>query len=1118
MVERVRGFLSKARKSSATEDGPDSAPTKKAIRAEFTVHGVAFANPRPGREWLQDCVRNDEDSELASLLSQVEEEGYARWEKDTLMLSWDSIFQLGQSSDYGDVFRIMALPQMESWRPVLQSSNGFADEDFSIFVAGWIAPSGGRSDDQAVLTGAILQHNGKLSMLDSAAWGVVSAIHKFHQREAQERTADSNRRAWAEIRKRALAANADLSDFLRHTVVLTPDRLRLDLRRGDENASDLVEVIPTFELSPQRWIEFFDRNAEVPSRYDIPDREGLTQILLPEATRSVLREIKRMPGRRIVGGRAEAFVRNPFAMLGPDANAVIDPIEFEAAREAAGLAFTKFSPSLLREKEGVLIGVGLRIQEVTQGRVREELLPFESPHELQAFLSKITQRLDRGAQCCSWSGFDLEILGDTREHVDLLQSSLEEWGKPKPFSASEILDLSGYSERVQGFGIEKPYYCPFIARKNDLRPWVPDNLVSGVFFTPADSPDPIALELDEKALEEFRRELQAAKAESRDTFTFLGCPRPVKTAEAEQILVSLDAARSDISKEQFDPKKRDKDQSTAMRSGLVIKPNILDLDYEERRGSLTMPTGLRTRLPNSLRPEFPLKDHQMEGVRWLQHLWSKCPNDCRGALLADDMGLGKTLQLLTFLAAQIEDDPNLDPCLIVAPVSLLENWKDEINKFFESGTLSCLTLYGARLSTLRLSRSEIDAELRSAGVGKLLVRNWLGGSRIVLTTYETLRDLEFSLSRQKWSIMICDEAQKIKNPNALVSRAAKKQNARFKIACTGTPVENTLTDLWCLFDFIQPGLLGSLTRFGQRYRMPIEAETEDEKARVRELREIIEPQKLRRMKHEVAKDLPRKVEVEECRSLLLSERQRAIYSQEVDRFRKNSLATLSDKSASTHLGLLQKLRRICSDPQALYGPAVPELLVEAAKHSPKLSWMLIQLHRIHEKAEKAIIFCELRDLQRKLQAAIAERFGIVPEIINGETATSADNPNNRQARIKQFQAESGFGVIILSPLAVGFGVNIQGANHVIHFTRTWNPAKEDQATDRAYRIGQTKDVFVYYPVVVAPDFTTFDAKLDSLLTWKRGLSQDMLNGTGDLTSAEFADLQNVDGACAFNSD
>ena len=180
-----------------------------------------------------------------------------------------------------------------------------------------------------------------------------------------------------------------------------------------------------------------------------------------------------------------------------------------------------------------------------------------------------------------------------------------------------------------------------------------------------------------------------------------------------------------------------------------------------------------------------------------------------------------------------------------------------------------------------MPQKAIEEELRNAGVARLLIRGWLGNAKIVLTTYETLRDFEFSLARQKWSVMVCDEAQKIKTPNAMVSRSAKKQNARFKIACTGTPVENTLTDLWCLFDYIQPGLLGALTDFGDRYRRPIEAETDDEKARVEELRALIEPQKLRRTKAEVAKDLPQKIVDSSCRALPISDRQRALYGHAV---------------------------------------------------------------------------------------------------------------------------------------------------------------------------------------------------------------------------------------------
>jgi SNF2 family DNA or RNA helicase len=368
-----------------------------------------------------------------------------------------------------------------------------------------------------------------------------------------------------------------------------------------------------------------------------------------------------------------------------------------------------------------------------------------------------------------------------------------------------------------------------------------------------------------------------------------------------------------------------------------------------------------------------------------------------------------------------------------------------------------------------------------------------------------LRDLEFSFAAQQWTLMVCDEAQRIKNPAAMVTRAAKKQNAEFKIACTGTPVENTLADLWCLFDFVQPGHLGALNEFGRTYRRPIEIDDRDEegKKRIEELRERIEPQILRRRKQDVAKDLPKKIVVEDCRRLPLSTTQRQLYAWAIENFKKRGEPGLHTPFRN-HLALLHYLRLVCTDPRR-YGLTVfqPEPLAEYRQAAPKLDWLLKQLREIQKQGEKAIIFCEFRNIQRLLQHYIVEVFGFEADIINGDTTASVSSATSRQKRIKAFQSKPGFGVIILSPVAVGFGVNIQAANHVIHYTRTWNPAKEDQATDRAWRIGQTKDVFVYYPVVSADDFTTFDVKLDQLLERKRSLAGDMLNGCPDISAAEF---------------
>jgi SNF2 family DNA or RNA helicase len=386
------------------------------------------------------------------------------------------------------------------------------------------------------------------------------------------------------------------------------------------------------------------------------------------------------------------------------------------------------------------------------------------------------------------------------------------------------------------------------------------------------------------------------------------------------------------------------------------------------------------------------------GVRFIRPL--------QGALLGDDMGLGKTLQLLSFMAKVLEENPKADPFLVVAPVSLLENWVEEMGKFFESGTFRALTLYGEALAAKRVPKTSLDAELEGKGITRLLKSDWLGNANLVLTTYETLRDLEFSLAAQPWSAMICDEAQKIKNPNAMVTRAAKKQNARFKIACTGTPVENTLADIWCLYDFVQPGLLGALNEFGDLYRKPIEAETDEEKQRIEELRTLIAPQLLRRTKAEVAKDLPRKIEVGECRNLVLSPRQRELYADAISSFR-NGVAV---GGMSNHLGLLQYLRRLCSDPKppgVLSTDSMP--LTEIEQHSPKMAWLLKTLHQIREKGEKVIVFCEFRDLQRTLQRAISERFGVTPDVINGSVAATSSSTTSRQKRIKAFKIPMGLG-------------------------------------------------------------------------------------------------------------
>lgn len=1097
---------------------PGSAPkADHVLLVDWDREGARFASDPPFDDWLSAPMSFGVGVELVLLLRQLEEEGFVESREEAAHLPWASYYALLESQDHVGAIGLLGLPMQQAWKPILSSSGTLADSDFSVAVQGWLDPQGRRPNGNVVVAGAVLTSGGKSAILDEAVWRTMLAIAEQRGRGAEERSPDVNKRDWSSIRSHASRAGADLADYLRKTVVLTPERLRIDLRKRDFAGDKLVEVLPGFDGAPSRWLEMFDRLDAVPERYEIPDGNGLVHVLLSDEARTVLREIRRMPGRRVAGERAEAFVRNPFATLGPAAAKVIDPEQFERAREDAGVVFARFTAKIARDEKGHLYEVALMVEETLRGAIQAELLKFEGPSQLESFLKKLDSKMAAGAQCCHWQGFDLEILGDTPAQAATLREALGDWLRPKRISAADIFDLSKYSERVGGFGVEKPYYSPFIAKKSEDAGWFPENVDLGFCFTPDGGDETVAIALDDRTLGAFRDELDKARQEKRETFDFPGCPKPVPVRWAIDALESLGKVRDDVEKGAFDPKKKPTKARTTERKGLVVKPNVDALDYEERRGILAA-LGEPPALPSSLLGHIILKEHQLYGLAWLQHLWRHSPAACRGALLADDMGLGKTIQLLTFIAAAIEREPGVDPFLVVAPVSLLENWKEEIAKFFAPGAMKVLTLYGPDLASKRVSKAALDESLIEAGSPKLLSPGWLGSANVVLTTYETLRDLEFSLAAQRWSAMICDEAQKIKNPNALVTRAAKKQNARLKIACTGTPVENTLTDIWCLFDFVQPGLLGALKDFGSKYRKPIESETEDEKARIEELRTLIEPQKLRRTKAEVAKDLPKKLEFAGCRALPLSQRQRALYADAIAQFRERPGGRQASGMQSP-LGLLQYLRRLCSDPRPPGQLSTDsDSLADIERHSPKMSWLLGHLQTIKKAGEKVIVFCEFRDLQRTLQRAVADRFGFTPDVINGDTSADSANASNRQKRIRAFQEKLGFGVIVLSPLAVGFGVNIQAANHVIHFTRTWNPAKEDQATDRAYRIGQERDVHVYYPVVVAHDFLTFDAKLDRLLDKKRELSADMLNGAGDVSPSDFGDLEAPDGGNAFSNE
>ncbi|MDB6087448.1 MAG: hypothetical protein JWN85_232 [Gammaproteobacteria bacterium] len=415
-----------------------------------------------------------------------------------------------------------------------------------------------------------------------------------------------------------------------------------------------------------------------------------------------------------------------------------------------------------------------------------------------------------------------------------------------------------------------------------------------------------------------------------------------------------------------------------------------------------------------------LRPYQEEGLGWLQFL----RRHHLGGILADDMGLGKTVQTLAHLALEKQHGRLDKPSLIVAPVSTLGNWQQEIYRF--APELTCLTLHGAR-------RRESFALIDTVD--------------IVITGYPLLQlDSEVLLARHFY-LVILDEAQTIKNPAAKVSAAARALRADYRLCLTGTPVENHLGELWSLFDFVQPGLLGNERHFQRHYRTPIEKN--GNRPRAQALAQRLAPFLLRRTKDAVAKDLPPKTEIVE--SIALEEKQRDFYDgirlathrriQEV--VQQQGLA----RSQITILDALLKLRQACCDPRLLDVAAAKDGIPSA-----KLDWLSTVLPELIAEGRRVLLFSQFTSMLRLIEATVT-RLSIPYCLLTGAT-------QNRSAVIARFQAGA-VPLFLISLKAGGTGLNLTAADTVIHYDPWWNPAVEAQATDRAHRIGQDKPVFVY---------------------------------------------------------
>lgn len=330
--------------------------------------------------------------------------------------------------------------------------------------------------------------------------------------------------------------------------------------------------------------------------------------------------------------------------------------------------------------------------------------------------------------------------------------------------------------------------------------------------------------------------------------------------------------------------------------------------------------------------------------------------------------------------------------------------------------------------------------------------------------------------------MALDEAQKVKSTGTLVTNAVKALKGAFKIAMTGTPVENTLLDLWCIMDFCVPGLLGNAKAFAAKYQNPLKDEDTDVVALGNTIHKELGIYFLRRLKKDVAKDLPEKIELK--KQIEMPQVQLNMYKNVVDKYVSGTQPNM--------LVTIMGIRTVSEHPYLYDSTLSQHPMQETVNSSARLQATIAFIDNIKAKNEKVIIFAERKETQKMLWHVCHERYGVSAKIINGDTPSvvtrKLSNKQTRQASIDEFQSVDGFNVIIMSPVAAGTGLNVTAANHVIHYSRHWNPAKENQATDRAYRIGQEKDVYVYYPMAVSKEFKSFDITLDELLSRKMSLA------------------------------
>ncbi len=454
-----------------------------------------------------------------------------------------------------------------------------------------------------------------------------------------------------------------------------------------------------------------------------------------------------------------------------------------------------------------------------------------------------------------------------------------------------------------------------------------------------------------------------------------------------------------------------------------------------------------------------LRKYQERGFKWLYTYLEKGLGVC----LADDMGLGKTIQAISTVLKEKENKKLKSPALVVAPLTLVENWKNEIERF--APKLNVSIYYGP---FRKLQISDVD---------------------IVLTTYGVVRSDAKKLKDVKWSLIIIDEAQNVKNPNASQTKAVKSLKSHGRIALTGTPIENRLLELWSIFDFLMPGYLGNREKFIKEFSIPIEKYGNLEVAQ--RLQKVTAPFLMRRLKTDktIIKDLPEKIVSNEY--VQLKEEQASLYREIVKNESKKIFGEIGDMERKGAIfRLLVSLKQVCNHPINYTKNGVP---IPSA--SGKAERTIEILKNILENNEKAVIFTQYREMGKILFEMVKNSLKVEPLFFHGGLSR-----RKRTEMVKDFQEKHCYPIMIITIKAGGTGLNLTAANHVIHYDLWWNPAVENQGTDRTFRIGQTKNVVIHRMITIG----TLEEKIDKMIQKKQKLANSIIT-TGEKWITELSD-------------